>query len=142
MRMRILLFDDDQAVSSMLQTVFMMRGYETFAFGDPSACPVHEPPEEYPAGTHPCADVVIADVHMTMMNGFDFIKKLAKAGYDPENTALISGEWSDDGIKTVNSIGCRYFKKPFDFDELEKWLAECEARVSPERELSDWFRRT
>lgn len=140
--MRILIFDDDQAVSSMLETVFMMREDESFSFADPTACPIHEPPDDCPADTHPCADVILADVHMTMISGFDFVKKLKEAGYSPENMALISGEWKDAEIASANDIGCKHFEKPFDFDELEGWLDECEKRIKPERKLSDWFRST
>lgn len=76
-------------------------------------------------------DLIVTDVHMPVMDGFDFILE-CKQNYDNIPIIAISGGSSNDAeAKSLKMIG-RYGRlpilhKPFQMDELLKIIAEMEA---------------
>jgi hypothetical protein len=71
------------------------------------------------------------------MTGFEFIEHLKSSGCKVQNIAVISGRCTDENLEYAKSLDCHMFKKPFNFDEIGKWLDECEKRIDPNSKLSD-----
>lgn len=132
MKLRILVFDDDEATCTLLQKAFAAKGHEVSTYSSPTqfpfinrqSCPC--PPND------PCADVIFADIVMPEMDGIDFLKKLRGSGCLPirrGNVALISGYLTLQYMTELNQMGVHYFRKPFHLDEVYAWLEECKTRL-------------
>ena len=138
MRIRAVIFDDEPQLRLLLWTVLDKRGYEVFAYPEPGMCPLKTAGQcACPPGTI-CADVIISDVQMPGTNGIDFIQQLLEKECRRPHLALMSGGWTDAGLKRAAQLGCKVFKKPFQVAEFIQWLQQVEKTLSPERRLFDW----
>ena len=137
MRPRILIFEDNHILRSILKYILIERGYEVFTFSDPRMCRVydsnyHKCPEDYA-----CADIVISDVNMPTKTGLELINERLQEGCKVKYRALMSGDWTDFELKDAQDLGCHIFHKPFDINEMFQWLDDCIKKINPERKLSD-----
>jgi DNA-binding response OmpR family regulator len=132
MKLKILVFDDDEDIRNLLKTALEGKGHEVTALADPTEfkffdetnCPC-------PQG-EPCADVLIADIVMPNMEGIEFCKKLKAAGCWPlnkGNVAIISGYLTIHYMNELNDMGIHYLRKPFELNEIFTWIEECESRM-------------
>jgi CheY-like chemotaxis protein len=138
MKLRVVIFEDNEAFRTTISSMLEMRGYEVFSYSEPLLCPVYldrECPHE-----HPCMDVLLTDSRMPNMTGLDFIENQTRYGCKAivGNKAVISGVWTDEELERAKRLGCRIFEKPFALNEINKWLDECEERIDPNRKLSDF----
>ncbi|MFH0953607.1 MAG: response regulator [Verrucomicrobiota bacterium] len=133
MKLRALVFEDDEYTRFLLVTLLKRRGYEVIPFEDPSQCPLEEGRVCYAA----CADVLISDLRMPRMTGLEFLERQKKRGCPIANTALVSGAWSYAELTRAEELGCQVFHKPFNLSEVNAWLAACEQAVDPGRVLAD-----
>jgi len=137
MKLRAIVFEDNEALRTTISSMLEMRGYEVFSYSEPLLCPVYldrECPHE-----HPCVDVSITDLRMPNMTGLDFIENQTRYGCKAivSNKAVMSGAWTDEELERAKRLGCQIFEKPFGINEINKWLNECEERIDPNRKLSD-----
>ena len=133
MKIRVMVFEDNEFLRSMINEFLTRRGYEVVAFSDPSACPLLHSEACYYA----CADILISDLSMPNMTGLQFIENQIRKGCRIQNVALMSAAWSTEEREYANKIGCHVFNKPFNFGDLSFWLDECESRVNPHRVLTN-----
>ncbi len=141
MRIRVFVFDDNEAIRSMLWHVLDSRGYQVFTFPDPGMCPLHLAPGCQCPENQACGDIIISDLDMPNVNGLEFIENQMKKGCKVKNVALMSGAWSDEDFQYAQRLGCQLFRKPFTIDEINNWLDKCEEKIHPNRILSDWFQQ-
>lgn len=130
MKIRAWVLDDDDGVRSLVSTILDMRGYDTEAYADPKSCLKrlrHNTGKEW-AAVH-CDDVIISDVHMPGMTGFEFLENNSIRGYEKQNIALMSGEWTKPQLRKARKLGYHVFKKPFNIKEVNHWLDEVEQRI-------------
>ena len=140
MKLRALVFEDNDILCTTFSRILNNRGYEVFAFPDPSFCPLtHEPHCPCP-GKLVCADIIITDIQMPHITGIEFVEKLFKMGCKLpfSNIALFSGAWSHSNLEYAKSFGCTTFSKPFDLDEINVWIAGCKKSIDPKRILFNW----
>ncbi len=139
-RLRVLLFDDDDAVREMVAVMLRSRGYAVQEFADPSRCPViaDEGGCACPDG-FACGDLVITDVRMPGINGIELLRRMLTrhCRIDPRNMMAMSGMWTDADAQRVREMGCRVMYKPFRMSALHEWLDECDARIDRRLELRD-----
>jgi CheY-like chemotaxis protein len=135
---RVMLIDDNPFVLDMMKLFFERRGYEVIACGDAACCPEHGKQKKC-GTTHPCVDILITDYKMPGMTGLELLKEQEKIGcrITTKNKAVISGHMDAAAVTALDAMGCARFDKPFTFDELEKWLCECEQRTDPTLPLGD-----
>jgi DNA-binding response OmpR family regulator len=131
MRLRVVIFDDEPSIRTLLGILCARRGYEASTFPDPPLCTLHGmPPCPCPRGTV-CADLLLVDLTMPDVQGFNFVEALIAKGCPAPQIALMSGAWSladhDDAVRP----GCRLFRKLFDMAELLAWFATVETQVAP-----------
>lgn len=135
--MRITILDDDKDLREMLATALSTKGHEVSAFSDPTevsffhgdVCPCK--PQKS------CADVLIADIVMPKIEGIDLIKKLKTDGCWPlsiGNVAIMSGYLTLHYMNELNDMGIHYFRKPFELDEIYKWVEDCKERLEATRD--------
>jgi DNA-binding NtrC family response regulator len=139
MRMRVLIFDDDDSIRSMLWHIFDDRGYEIFSFPHPALCPLHLVGACSCPTAQACGDIIISDVNMPNVNGLEFIETQIQKGCKVKNLALMSGAWTVSELQYAQKLGCQTFHKPFTLDEINAWIDDCEGKVTPNRVLSNWF---
>ena len=132
MKLKILVFDDDESIRTLLKTTLESKGHEVTALADPTEfkffdssncpCPVD----------HPCADILIADIVMPKIEGIDFFKKLKSSGCWPfarGNVAIISGFLTIHYMNELNNLGIHYLRKPFAMKDMFEWIEQCQARI-------------
>ncbi len=124
---RAIIYGDNVDVANVLKDHFILRGYDVITYHEPVSCPVYESGGKC-TDKHPCADIVIADIHLPRMSGLDLLR--AQAGHGckvpAENKALMSGDIDDETRRGIEELGCLYLQKPFAFREIAAWLDACE----------------
>jgi DNA-binding response OmpR family regulator len=127
-KVRVLVFEDDPAVRTMLEYILSERGYEVFSFSDPTTCPLHGKEECTCTSGYNCADMIISDIKMPYLNGLSFILSQIKKGctISPSNIAMISGFWTPECNRIALELGVKKIQKPFTVSCLDNWLDERE----------------
>ena len=59
---------------------------------------------------------------MPIETGLEYTKNRLDNGCKIKFRALISANWNDNDLRYAEKIGCKAFRKPFDIEELLKWL--------------------
>jgi DNA-binding response OmpR family regulator len=138
MKPRVLIFDEDDALSSTLKQILDEHGYEVFTFTDHDVCPL------FHTGNHPgisdsaCSDIIISDIYMPTIDALKRIKERIDKGCKVGFRALMSTTWSNADWKYARELGCQLFRKPFDLPEMLAWLDDCTIRIDPTRKLLNW----
>ena len=133
MRIRAIVFDDNEAIRSFLQRLLEKRGYDVFTFPTPAVCPLNRTEVCYQS----CADIVISDVSMPLMSGMQFVDEQVQRGCRIRNLALMSGSWTPEEKEHAAALGCTVIDKPFITADINRWLDECEKKIDPQRVLDD-----
>ncbi len=137
MKPRVLLFEDDDILRSILKHLLDRHGYEVFTFSHPGKCPVNDSVNHKCPLDHACADIIISDINMPTQTGLELMKDRKQKGCKTKYRALMSGDWSDPDLQHAQELGCHVFHKPFNLEEMLQWLDDCSERIEPERKLSN-----
>jgi CheY-like chemotaxis protein len=138
MKLRVLVFEDDDPIRRMLQMALERIGCEVHAYANPDLCPlVHEQPCPC-RESQVCADAVISDVNMPVMSGLELVGSLQDHGCNVRRYLLASGNWSEWQANRARQMGCEVIGKPFDLRFILKWVTQCLETIEPERVLLDW----
>lgn len=139
MRLRIFVFEDNDALRSAISSLLEIRGYEVLSYSEPLLCPAYLNRECPCPQNHACGDVFITDNVMPNMTGLDFIESQKRHGCKAiaKNKAVMSATWTDAELERAKELDCKTFQKPFETNELLSWLAECEKRIDPNRKLAE-----
>ncbi len=137
MKPRILIFEDNDILRSALEYILNERGYEVFTFANPIMCQTFDSVHHYCPADHACADIIISDVNMPASNGLEFMKERLRKGCKVKYRALMSGDWTDSDLKYARELGCHIFHKPFNIEEMLKWLDDCAQKINSDRKLSE-----
>ena len=137
-KLRIIIFEDNEALTELLRNFLQGYGHEVHIFPDPTACPVLQEVNEKCPQKHPCADVVISDISMPNMDGIELLRTLKSRGCKAldNNKALMTADTSNENRKAVEELGCHFFQKPFKLADVTTWLDECAARIPEGRILA------
>jgi CheY-like chemotaxis protein len=136
---RVILLEDNKAILTLLREIFDDRGYEIYAFPNPSICPLQLIPECRCAENQTCTDLIVSDLNMPTMTGLRFIRNQRQKNCKCKYVAMISASWTEEDLETAQQLGCKTFTKPLFFDDLDAWLDGVEYGIDPKRELRNWF---
>jgi len=127
---RAIIFDDEPVVLLVLKDFFETRGYEVLAFREPVICPVYGDTAGC-MNKAPCGDIILADYGMPTMTGIELLQAQARNGckLTSKNKALLTGYRDDRKMQDIRDLGIAFFEKPVLFDELARWVDECESRM-------------
>lgn len=130
--LRVLVFEDDEAMVALLERVLNSLGYKVQAFPDPDIWLANRKMECPCLLDRPCADIIISDIMMPNMSGVDFIKQVNKfkCKIAHAHKALMSASETLIQNASEQELGCHSFKKPFKMAELSEWVRSCAKRVS------------
>ena len=138
-RLRVILLEDNDNLRLALQLLLEHRGYEVFAFSKPTICPLQIQPTCRCSRNQACTDVIITDLDMPEMDGIHFIENMKKKNCKCQNIAVMSGGLNGEVIKRIKNLGCQVFNKPFEKEDLFRWLDHIKSSVHTSRELCNWF---
>jgi DNA-binding NtrC family response regulator len=139
MKYRVLIFEDNDTLRSILYQFIGGLGYEVFTFTDPSLCPLHKKKFCDIPNKSTCSDIIISGFNMPKVNGTEFIKDMWKKGCKVNNFAIMSGNVTPEAVEEFEKLGGKIFRKPFDFEDLKDWLKNCEKVIQENRKLSNWI---
>jgi DNA-binding response OmpR family regulator len=128
---RVIIFDDEIAILTMLEKHFIQRGYEVLTFEEPVVCPVYENSSDNCENIYPCADLMFVDFKMPKMNGVELLEHQKQRGckLHANNKAIITGFVIDEYLDRINKLGSALIRKPFAFSGISSWLRACEERM-------------
>jgi len=112
MKKKIFAIDDEHSIRFIIENTFKKDfEVETFANGELALTSMQ---------TGAIPDLMICDIEMPIMNGFEFIKQVRASGFfDDIPLLMLSGkESSDDRIKCFETGADDYIIKPFNPKEL------------------------
>lgn len=137
MKLRAIVLDDDDAVKTLISDILKIRGYEVYTSSEPFSSPIYLDSECYCPVGYTCTTIIITDNNMPNMTGLDFIEHQKRMGCKVQNTAVMSGRWTNKEIERARRLGCHMFNKPFKIDEIIRWLNECEKVLDKNSKLSN-----
>jgi response regulator of citrate/malate metabolism len=139
MKFRVLLFDSNDTVRSVLWQFIDSLGYEVFTFTDLSLCPVGKNGSYDCPLSHACSDIILAHEDLREKERIEFLKDSKKRGCKVNNIVILSEGHNEREIETLIKIGCQVIMKPFEFNVLKDWLKSCEKKIKENRVLSSWY---
>ncbi len=134
MRIRVLIFDDDDKIRDLLKEVIKIKGYEIFDYKNPSECSISIN-DKCNCGESQCTDVIITDIQMPITNGIDFINDLMSKGCKVKNILVISGCDDYQYLENRMKNKIKFLKKPFSIHDILSVLNEFEQNIDPSRTL-------
>jgi DNA-binding NtrC family response regulator len=131
-KLRIVIIDDDVLILHSLSRWLSKKGYEVLTFNEPQICPLDEKKTDNCIKENLCADIFITDCQMPKINGVELLQKQSQRGckLSIRNKAIISGSTDDEVGRSIEKLGCSFFKKPIELSELHDWLNKCEKRIN------------
>jgi two-component system chemotaxis response regulator CheY len=119
MAFTVLIVDDSPAMRSFVKRVLEMSGF------DMSTC--HEAgngKEALDLLENEWVDIVLTDINMPVMNGHEFVEKMAASeAFHSIPVIVVSTDRTDDRVREMIALGAKgYVKKPFQPEELRQEL--------------------
>ena len=137
MKIRILMFEDESSILRPICTFLRAQGYEVLGFNTPKACPLlsdinHECPHD-----QACADILITDMKMPGMTGYELIRTMAGkgCGIPLHNVIVISSTMAPEQREEIASFGGHFLPKPFQLGALLRVIRDCNNNILPSRKL-------
>lgn len=121
MKHKIIAIDDEQSIRFIIENTFK-KDFDISTFRNGEDALISMQSGEIP-------DLIICDIEMPVMNGFEFIQQIRASGFfDDIPLLMLSGkENSDDRIRCFNTGADDYIIKPFNPKEL---LARVKRRLA------------
>jgi FixJ family two-component response regulator len=114
---RVLILDDENDLTKMLQQFFHLRNIDAHTFNDPLAA--------LDAIRKLKIDVVVSDIRMPKLNGLNFLKEIRKLHFYEPGVIFISGYPEEYGIETLLDMGAfAFLEKPVDLEKLHRLVWE------------------
>lgn len=106
---KILIVEDDTETIRLLENIFAVLG-----FGVETAFNGHEGLEKVSNNNY---DLILTDINMPIMNGFDMINKINLTNKS-NKIIVMSSYTSEKVLKTINNKKIKVLSKPFNLTEL------------------------
>jgi len=135
-RMRVLLFEDNADLRSMLQSLLVENGWEVVDFMTPHDCPLRHSTGCMCEHSEVCSDVIVTDFEMPTVDGVTFLHDLVKVGCKVPYMAVFTGCEDSTKLQYAKDSGFVVFEKPRQLSELLAWLKGIESQLQDARRLT------
>ncbi len=122
--MKILLLEDEYSLRISIEEFLSDLGYEVDGFMDGE--------DAYDAIYNKSYDILLLDVNVPSLNGFELLKKIKQDGNNVPTIFLTSMTDIDDLKEGYKRGCCDYIRKPFDLEELELRIEQALANILDE----------
>lgn len=134
MKLKILVFDEEESLRELLKIYLTKLGHEVMAFRDPTVCPLYRNLLDEQCRCvkeQPCADAILIDIDMPNINALDFLKLQRRRGCKAleANKAVMSTGLTEELEDAIEQYGCYHISKPFRLKEIISWVEGCKARI-------------
>ena len=104
---RAILIEDDEILRNTLIEILSYKGYDVFAFSNPTICPLQKSPECRCSNLQTCTDIIISDLDMPGMNGLTFIENQKEKDCKRNRSCAASANKITPRfyLKSINSCG-------------------------------------
>ncbi len=127
---KVLVVDDQYWIKEMLKEVLSDSGFSVFAASGHTEA-IETTKREWP-------DIVVLDINLPEINGFDLLSKLKKVKTDIK-VVFISGFQNIDYVdRAVKKGALGFFTKPFDIYEFRDHLVEIRTAEIASGGKSEW----
>ncbi len=135
-KLRAIVIDDMELCRDLLGEIMTDRGYQALTFPDVTVCS-HFLNDTGCTRSTACADILLLDNRMSPLKGLDLLElhRRGNCHIPLTSKAIFSGSWTAAELKRVEQLGCQFFHKPYDFEELSLWLSQQEKSIRSDREL-------
>lgn len=118
---KVLIADDEPALRSLLKTNLSFEGFETLTAANGE--------EALKVIKAEAPDVVLLDVMMPVMDGWQVLEELSRAENRKTKVILVSAKASSDAQLHGWELGCdEYLTKPFDLDVMIERILDVNRR--------------
>ena len=111
--MKLLILDDDPQICSLLHRVLSREGFECEAFRNPRVALGRFEDQDSPA-----FDLIILDIMMPEMWGWEFLTRLRERGHDVPVLVLSGREHVEERVRLLQLGADDFLTKPFSIKEL------------------------
>lgn len=122
---KILVIDDDHSIRETLTNYLKKQGYQIFS-AENGATGIETVEKEHP-------DLVITDIKMPLMNGFEVLKKVKKIDSKIQVIIITAFDDMHTTVKAMQQGAYDYIEKPLEIDRLKIVIK----RALGNKELSD-----
>lgn len=138
MKLRIVVVEPEESIRESLALFLRSLGHEVMAVAEPDLCPIYHDESATCPQENPCGDILLIGQHLPKADAFRFIQARIVAGCKGlvENMAVICGPWERDARFLGRELGCRVFRTPMKFSDLQKFVDEVASRTDPRRRLA------
>ena len=129
-KFKAVVIDDVELCRDFLAEVLEDRGYQVDKYAYAHSLPFCSQVGEHCQSEQACADLLLTDNQMPLLNGLDMIEAQRARGCKlvAGSRAVLSGSWSRDEQQKAQALGCQAFEKPYDLKGISDWLSACEGR--------------
>jgi two-component system, OmpR family, response regulator ChvI len=112
---RVLLVDDEPSITQTFELGLKHYGFEVDSFNNPVSALAAYSPSKY--------DILLFDIRMPIMNGFELYKEIRKIDDQAKVCFITAYEIDDDFKKSFPTMTLRHFiKKPIQLETLAREL--------------------
>jgi PAS domain S-box-containing protein len=129
---RILVVDDEPHICNSLEILLKRQGYEIF-----TANSGQEALENLAARRF---DLLLLDMVIPDMNGFQIIDHINNQGYEPFTIVITGNASIESAVKALKKGAFDYLKKPFEYEELLKRVGNAlnQKKLVHEKKIINW----
>jgi len=109
-RARVLVVDDDERIAAAVRRALAYEGYEVST--------AHDGPAALAAARDSMPDLVVLDVMMPGLDGFEVVRRMRAAGDDVAVLMLTAKTSVPDRVEGLDAGADDYLVKPFAYEEL------------------------
>ena len=125
----ILVVEDDTTLRRILRDVLIIKGYEVLVAEDgEEGCRLFSEHD---------VDLVIADVMMPRIDGFEMVRRMRDKGTKTQFIFLSALDSAEDVVEGFRAGGHDYLRKPFDMNELMVRVESLLSRLEVHQSISE-----
>jgi DNA-binding response OmpR family regulator len=128
---RVLLVEDDPAVSGLLKEKLELDGYSVDVAADAEAAETDLTGRDY--------DLIVLDLNLPKMDGLSMLRRLRSHSLAPPILVVTARVQTDDRVKALDLGADDYLPKPFEYPELAARVRALLRRWRPPNQLITRF---